>query len=291
MTTLTLGLVLISALAHALWNFLAKRSPDRLAFLWLMNVSATLLLGPAVVYLLARAAVTPTGLAYGLVSGLLQVLYFWSLGRGYTVGDLSLVYPVARGTGPALVTLFAMPLFGEVPSPAGLGGIALIVLGVYGAHLPSLRPAAWSSPLQAIAKSPGTRFALLTGLVISCYTLWDRAGVSYVAPLLYGYFGFAVPAIAVAPYMLARRREPIREELRQGKWHAAAAGLLSYLAYGLVLVSFTMAKVSYVAAAREVGIVFGALLGAAFLREKHGRPKIAGAAAIFAGVALIAGAR
>ncbi len=286
MSGVALGLVLISALAHALWNLLAKRSEDRLAFLWLLNVSIAVLGAPFIAVAVAGGAVSPAGWLYVVGTGLLHVAYFSTLGLGYTRGDLSLVYPIARGTGPLLVTLLAIPVFGEVPSPAGALGIALVLLGINCSHLSGLERSALAAPVRAAVSHPGSRYALLTGVVICGYTLWDRAGVTLVPPLVYGYFVFAIPALVLAPWMLGRRALAPRE-LRRWVLSALLGGVLSYGAYGLVLTAFTMSKVSYVAAAREIGIVFGALLGALVLKEKHGTARVAGAVLVFLGVSLI----
>lgn len=285
MSAFALVLVLASAFAHALWNLLAKRSADRLAFLWRMNVAIAVAGAPLVLGAVVAAPIPPLGWVYALGTGVLHVFYFWTLGRAYSFGDLSLVYPIARGTGPLLVALLAPVVFGEMPAPLGAVGIALVVLGVYASHLRGFDAAA---PLRSAWREPGSRYALLTGLVVCCYTLWDRAGVGVVAPLVYGYFPFAVPALVWAPLMRGRRSPP---EAAAGWGMPLLAGALAYGAYGLVLIAFTSSKVSYVAAAREVGIVFGAIMGAALLGEHNSRARLAGSALICAGVAAIALAR
>lgn len=291
MAATTVGLLLISALAHATWNLLAKRSGDKVIFVALLDAAVGVVLLPLALYWLSREPLTWATAPLVVVSGLIQVFYAVTLGRGYRVGDLSLVYPVARGSGAVLVAVLAIPLFGERPAALGACGIATIIVGIYVAHLPGLAPRHWMAPLRAVAKSGATRYALLNALTICSYTLWDRNGVTHVSPLLYGYFGFAIPPLVMLPYLYRRRREALRAEVRRSLGTAAASGLLAYLAYGLVLVAFTTAKVGYVAVTREVGIVFGALLGAAFLKERHGLAKVAGAALIFGGIALIAASR
>ncbi len=290
MSGIALSLVLISALAHALWNLLAKRSADRLAFLWLLNLSVAVLGAPVAALAVAGGAVAASGWVYVIGTGLLHIAYFSALGLGYTRGDLSLVYPVARGTGPLLVTILAIPIFGEVPSTVGAAGIALVLLGIYCSHLPGLERSALAAPLRHAIGDAGSRYALLTGLVICAYTLWDRAAVGIVPPLVYCYFVFTIPALGLAPWMLGRRALT-RQELRRWAPSAVLGGVLSYGAYALVLTAFTMSKVSYVAAAREIGIVFGALLGALVLKEKHGAARVAGAVLVFLGVSLIGLAR
>lgn len=290
MSGVALGLVLASAVAHALWNLLAKRADDRLLFFWLMNVVVGVLGLPAVLHTLAQRPLSAVGWLFVTGTGLLHVAYFWSLARGYTHGDMSVVYPVARGTGPLLVALLAPVVFREVPSGQGAAGIALILLGIYASHLQNLSAMQVGAPLRTVLEHRGSRYALLTGLTIAAYTLWDRGGVAHVEPLLYGYFVFAIPALLIAPFLWRAGAATIARSRPLWPRAAAAAGL-SYAAYALVLTAFTLSKVSYVAAAREVGIVVGAALGSAFLKEKHGPPRLLGSALIFVGVALIAAAK
>jgi len=291
LTWQALALVLVSACAHASWNLLARRSTDRLAFLWLMNVSAAVVLLPFALWRLIVAPPPTEGWIFVLGTGLLHVGYFYSLGRSYSSGDLSVVYPVARGTGPLLVTVAAVPLLGEVPSWLGALGVLLVVVGVYATHARGFSATDLLAPARAILRDDGSRFALVTGVVIAFYTLWDRFGVRLVDPLLYGYFVFALPPIASAIPMLRSRREPIVAMARTGLGWCVLAACLGYLAYGLVLTAFTLAPVAYVAAAREVGIVVGSALGVLVLHEPHGRGRILGSAAICLGVAAIGAAR
>ena len=287
----SLVLVLVSAIAHASWNTIARRSPDRLVFLWLMNVFAAVILLPIAAWRLLEAPPPLGGWVFVVGTGLLHVLYFYTLGRSYASGDLSVVYPVARGTGPLLVTLAAMPLLGEIPSVLGAVGIVLVVGGVYATHARTLTLGDLLAPVRAALLHDGSRFALITGVVIACYTLWDRFGVGQVDPLLYGYFVFAIPGIVTAPIMLRTRPEAIRSQWSTGVHWCAIAAALGYLAYGLVLTAFRISPVAYVAAAREIGIVVGSLLGVLVLHERHGRARIPGAILICLGVLAIASAR
>jgi drug/metabolite transporter (DMT)-like permease len=291
LTWQALALVLVSAGAHATWNLLARRSQDRLVFLWLMNVSAAVVLLPFALWRLSAAPPLPGGWIFILGTGALHVLYFYSLGRSYSSGDLSVVYPVARGTGPLLVTIAAIPLLGEVPSWLGAIGVLLVVGGVYTTHARGFALSDLLAPIRSILRDDGSRFALITGVIIACYTLWDRFGVGLVDPLLYGYFVFAIPGIVVAPVMLRLRAAEVAAMARTGLRWCVLAACLGYLAYGLVLTAFTLAPVAYVAATREVGIVIGSLLGVVVLREPHGRGRVLGSAAICLGVIAIAVAR
>jgi uncharacterized membrane protein len=274
-------LVLTAAVAHATWNLLAKRSEGGVAFVWLYGLAAVALFAPAALVQLAleASAVSPAGLAFMAGSGVLHAAYFTSLQRGYATGDLSLVYPLARATGPLLSVTAAVLVLGERPGLAGLLGAALIVAAVLG--LVGGRPG--GHPRAAIG------WALLTGTVTAAYTVWDAHAVTTLGqPVLLYFWGAEVTrALLLAPVALRRRRHVAR------LWRAArrtvlAVGLLSPLAYVLVLAALALAPVSAVAPAREVSIVIGAALGANTLGEGHGRRRVLAAGAILAGIALLA---
>ena len=283
MSGLALTLVLGSAIAHAAWNFLTKRSPDPLVFSWAFAALATVLYLPLA---LGTALVRPVPVAgWGFIAGTmaLHVAYFFLLCLAYRHGDLSLVYPLARGTGVVLVPCIAVMALGERVSRAGAVAIGMVVLGVLLIHLRGLRP---SSPAAVVRRlrEPGLRYALSTGLVIAAYSVWDARGVALVAPPVYNYFVFVSQALAAAPLALGRGRTALAHEWRCRRMAILAAALLSPLAYLLVLLALTFSRVSYIAPARELGIVFGALLGTLALREPYGRFRVAGSLLIVAGV-------
>jgi drug/metabolite transporter (DMT)-like permease len=168
MTATALGLVLVAALLHAVWNLLAKRAGGGPVLVWLYGTVSTVLLTPPVIVLFAvrRPEAGAAGLGYLLASAVIHVLYFVVLQRGYQLGDLSVVYPVARGTGPVLTTIGAVVLLGEHPSALALSGAVLVALSVF-ALAQSTGPATGHSR-RAVA------FGLLTGLLIGAYTLCDK---------------------------------------------------------------------------------------------------------------------
>lgn len=280
----TLLLLTAAAAIHASWNLLAKRALDKQVFLWLVTVVA----GPLflIPVLIAYRPFEALGWAFVLVSGLLQALYTLMLGRAYQHGDLSLVYPLARGTAILVVTLLGALALGEGLTPAGGLGIALVAAGIYTVHLRRLDAASLTAPLRLL-RAPGSWSALATGVIIAGYSTVDKVGVSYVSPFVYVYLGLVVCAGLLAPLML-RRPDAIAAEWRNGWWRILAVGAMNLGAYGLVLVAMQRSRVSYVASVREMSVVFAALLGTLLLREPFGRPKIAGALLIFAGIVAIA---
>ena len=288
MTAVSLILVLLAAVAHASWNLFLKRADDPEVFAWCLLVVATVLLAPLGVVLLFYNSVDVTGLWFILATIALHVLYFNLLARGYVQGDLSLVYPVARGMGPMLVPVLAVVFLNEKIEPLAIGGIAAIIGGIYTISWWGNFHQLLRSPLLFL-KSAGMRYAVLTGLTIAVYSIVDKEGVGHVQPLLYMYFLTIGTAAMLAPYVLFHKGvNSVRTEWRANAVPITIAGLFTFAAYGLVLTAFSLSRVSYVAPAREVGIVIGVMLGVFLLKEPFGRGRLLGSGFVVAGLALIA---
>ena len=288
MTALALGLVLASALAHSTWNFLLKRSGDKQVFMWWLLVTASIMFVPVGVVLFVIYPFGHPGWIFVLATIALHMLYFVLLGKGYTHGDLSLVYPIARGMGPMLVPILAVLILSESISGLAIVGIIAIVAGIYTISWWGNFTALLRDPLE-IVKNSGTRYAILTGITIAIYAIVDKRGVDHVEPFLYMYFMTLGSAIGLAPYILSTCGvTQVRRELRANTVPILLSGLLLFLAYGMVLTAFSLSRVSYVAPAREVGIVLGVVLGVVLLKEPFGRGRLLGSSFIVAGLALIA---
>lgn len=265
---------------HAGWNALAKRGGDPIVFLWSATVASSVLLVPLGLVQLARGGFDPAAVPFIVATTLVHVLYFLALGRAYAVGAYSLVYPVARGLGVALVPLLALVVFDERLSPAGSAGIALVVAGI--ATLHRLRG---GGALPA-APGRGLLWPVLTGLTIATYSLVDKAGVARINPVPYMMFMEVGCALLGLP-LLALRPQAVRGEWR--RWRTfTLAGVMSALAYTLVLFAFQLSKTGYVVAARELSIVLSAIIGSLWLREGRLGPRLAGAGVVLAGVIVIA---
>jgi drug/metabolite transporter (DMT)-like permease len=288
MTAVSLLLVLISALAHASWNLMLKRAGDPEVFAWCLLVVASVLLAPLGVALLWSNSVGLTGLWFILATVALHVIYFNMLARGYAQGDLSLVYPVARGMGPMLVPVLAVIFLDETIEPLAIAGVAAIIGGIY--------TISWWGNFHQVLRNPllflrsaGMRYAVVTGLTIAAYSIVDKEGVGHVQPLLYMYFLSIGTAVALTPYILAHKGlEAVKPEWRANAVPITVAGLLTFAAYGLVLTAFTLSRVSYVAPAREIGIVIGVMMGIFLLKEPFGGGRLLGSGFIVAGLVLIA---
>src|SRR5215208_17531 len=174
MTFFALMLVLAAAVFHATWNLLAKRVGDGGAvFIWLFGFCSLVIYAPlaVVVVLVSAPHLGPVEYLFMFGSGILHLGYFVLLQRGYAVGNLSVVYPLARGTGPLLATAAAIVLFGERPGVAALLGIALIATGVF-------RLSAEPGSTRKAGLRGGVLYGLLTGAFIAAYTIWDKHAVS-----------------------------------------------------------------------------------------------------------------
>ena len=283
MGTAAFALVITSAFAHAGWNFLLKRSEHKTGFLWSAGgVAVAVMLVPAIVFAFVDEPGW-RGVGFGAASGVIHGVYGMSLSRGYRLGELSSVYPVSRGMGPALVPLFAVVLFDEHVSLVAGVGIGLIVFGIYAIHIDHKLWRDVTHPLRALG-GPATRTAFVTGALIACYSLWDKAALDYLSPVTLNGFSMAGHFLVLTPVVLAAGTSGARTEWRLRGRSIVAAGVLIPLAYTLVLAALTTSQVSYIAPVREVGIVIGAFLGVVFLGEGYGITRVLGSALIVAGV-------
>jgi drug/metabolite transporter (DMT)-like permease len=240
------------------------------------------------VVLLTRSYDThPAWLLAILGNAVLHIAYGIVLQRGYTVGDLSVVYPLARGTGPLLSGAFAVLVLGERPGVMALVGGALIVTGVLVIGFGGTRlPTTGTDPRR---RRLGIAFGILTGAVIAGYTLWDAHSVTALAVPPVIYFGLAtlLQSTLLLP-MALRYRPQVARIWRDHKAEAIIIGIASPVAYLFVLYALQRAPVSLVAPAREVSIVFGGLIGWLVLREPDPARRLAGAVIVLVGIAAIA---
>ena len=287
MSILALFLILTAAASHAAWNLLLKRADSKELFAWWFSVSGAVLLAPLGVTLYILYPVSLPGPWFILAGAVMQCFYLVLLGRAYARGDLSLVYPIARGTGPMLVPVLAVLTLGETIAWPAIVGIVFVVIGIY--------TMSWWGHFREILTNPvgffrdsGAFYAILTGCVITVYSLLDKRAVEHVQPFLYMYFMTIGVSLGLAPYVfkkygLYRMREIWDDNL----WTIPTAGLLSFLAYACILTAFSISRVSYIVPAREVSIVVGVLAGVWILKEPFGRGRLVGSAMIVLGLILL----
>lgn len=281
----SLALLVSAAVLHASWNFAAKRVGDGGAvFVWCYyTVSALLCLPVAVIDgILTHARPQWWWLGVAAGTALLHVGYGVILQRGYAVGDMSVVYPLARGTGPLLSVVLAILLFGERPGWIGLLGVLAVVLGVFvisfGRGADSTRP-----------RLASLVYGVLTGASIAGYTLWDDRAVTVWAlpPILYFAAGSVLQSAMLTPYALARKKEAA--QLWRTHWREIViVAVLSPMAYVFVLFAMQTTPVSVVAPVRELSIVIGSVVAWRVLREPNPLRRLIGAAIVLTGIVGIA---
>ena len=265
MTGLALGLVLLAAFIHASWNFLLKKSGGGTGLITAASVLSLAVYAPIVLAAtwLQGYRFLPAHLALMFGSGMLHTVYFLLLDRAYrSGGDLSIVYPLARATGPLLTVLVAILALGERPSATAIGGAILIGAS---AILLAGNPLAWRKGEARRAVG----FALLTGCMIASYTIWDKSSVAtwLIPPLLYDWGTNAFRCAVLVPFTRHRAPGSIGLAWRERRGMVIAISLLCPLSYILVLTAMVFTPVSLVAPAREVSILFAALMGAHLLKE------------------------
>lgn len=283
MTGLALALVLASAGIHASWNYLTKRINGGVAAVWLFTMVSSLVYAPVAlaIALIERPHIGPVELLFMLGSGIFQLLYFVVLAKGYEKADLSIVYPIARGTGPLLATVLAIVLLGEHPTPVTIAGSVLICGGVFvlasGGRLRGDR-----------SLLTGVGYGVATGLIISCYTVWDGHAVGALAipAVMQSWSAEALRAVYLTPYA-RHNRGRVRDVWARFRRPVILVGIMSAGSYMLVLTALSFSPVSSIAPAREVSIIFGALLGFWLLKEPMTGSRITGALVIVGGVVLV----
>src|SRR5215467_10072400 len=256
MTGLAIALVLSAALIHASWNYLLKKSGGGIGFVWAFAACSSLFYAPIAVgaIVVQNFRLSAEAFAFLLASAVLHTAYYLLLDRGYRHGDLSVVYPLARATGPFLTVLIAVAALGEHPGAIALCGAAF-----------------------------------LTGCMIASYTVVDKQAVSaaLIPPILQDWGANLGRVLVMAPLAL-RRRDEVRAAWKHKRTAVVLVALLCPLSYILVLTAMVFTPVSYVAPAREISILFAALMGAHWLQEGDVTRRVVSAAAMALGVVALA---
>jgi drug/metabolite transporter (DMT)-like permease len=277
-------LVTFAALAHATWNFLAKRAAHSKHLIWLSSVTEAAVFAPFAVWVL-KDAWPRLGLRaalFLLATGVLHVLYTESLLRGYRAGELTVVYPIARGTGPLLSFCGAVFFLHEQPSLLAGVGALLVTFGI-------LLSSGGLADRRHKNSYAGVFWGVATGCTIACYTLVDGYSVKalLISPILVEYAGNLFRAVILSRGTY-RRRASLRLEYKKYWEEASAIALLTPLGYIMVLFAMRLAPVSHVAPMREMSMLMGMYFGARFLNEGQWRRRLIGSACIAGGVAALA---
>ena len=281
MSALGFSLVLAAAFCHAIWNFLVKRIDAGPELVFLFSLVAMLLYLPAAIFVAATSPAPDAGqLAIVAASAGLHLCYFLLLQRGYRTGNLSLVYPTARATGPLVSVSFAVVVLGERLSPLAAAGGLVVVAGVL-----MLSGGIRLGDRRAL---PSLAFGVAVGVLIGSYTVLDAFAVSalLVPPLLLDYASSVGRVVLLAP-LAVRRRAAVRALWAAHRWRVVAIAVFNPLAYILVLVALTFTPVVYVAPVRELSVLIAVMMGSLLLGEGDLARRLCCAAIILAGIAML----
>ena len=285
MSLIGLSLVLAAAVCHATWNFCVKRIDGGPEFIWLFSaVSAVLYLPVALgILIVEHPSFGLWPLVFIAGSAILHLGYFLLLQTGYRKGDLSLVYPTARATGPLLSTSLAVLILGESVSAQMLVGAVVIVFGVL-MLTGGIRPGARNASASLL-------FGIATGGLIGCYTVWDAFAVAtlLVPPVLLDYAS-SLGRVALLGPIARRRWSLVRAHWAHHKVSVIAIALFNPLAYILVLYALTFTPVAYVAPTREISVLLSVLAGSLLLHEGGLARRLGWAALILAGMVILVSA-
>jgi len=279
MTAEVWGLVLTAAVGHALWNFAARKVAGDMAVLWLSFGLGIVVMIPVCVYVWWQGSppiLTWTGGICLLATGTFHALYFAFLARAYEHGEISVVYPVARGSGVGLTASVAWLGLGEDISPLGAAGIALVFAGILCLGAPALKQ-----------QTHGLTLALGVGLTIVCYSLVDKIGVGQMQPIYYITGMWILGTLLLAPFVVRQCGATLLSTIRTAWPYILLIGLALLGTYLLILLAYTKGPISYIIAARESSVILGAALGFFLLRERLTVFKVVGILAIAGGLALI----
>ncbi len=289
MPPVVFALVAISAVIHAAWNVILKTSGDPLRTAARAVVGSVLVGAPfAIVAYLAegRPAIPGEAWALAVASGIVEAAYFILLGAAYRRGDLSVVYPIARGTAPLLAVIVGVVVLGERLTPAGAAGVLSLLAGVVVVQRPwrGIRNARTGDPIDR-----AVLFALATGVAIATYSSIDSVGANVVPPWLFAALLFPVGAVALALWVRFVDRADVPPP---APWpRATLAGTLSLAGYLLILVAYSLAPLTIVAPLREAAVVIVAGWGSFRLGEAAGRGdglrRVGGASLVLVGALLV----
>ena len=271
MTLPAFALAAIAALIHALWNLVIVQSRDRTATTVVVIVFGVLVALPIA---LLRWQVEPQAWPYIGLSSLLELIYFALLVAAYERADMSLVYPIARGSAPVIVLALSVALIAAPTTLGQVAGVGLVAIGVFVVR-----------GLRGGASWRHVGLALAVGLTIAAYVVVDKEGVQYADPITYGTLILGIPGVVAIAWVLARGG--VGRLSDAFNWRSAMGGVFSMAAYTLVLIALTTAPAASVAAVRESSVVIAAFLGAVVLKERGGWERVVGSIIVLIGVVLV----
>ncbi|MFB2551186.1 EamA family transporter [Ensifer soli] len=267
-------LALSAAILHASWNAFLRSGADRLWSVTVMSISGTVIALP-VLFLLPLP--NASAWFYIVLSSVLQVAYSLFLVAAYRSADLGQIYPVVRGTVPLLVTLGGVAVTGDVPGPLQIGGTVLVAAGIMGLT----RGRTKIAPASLI-------YALLTGAIIATYATVDSIGARESGqPIAYALWVVFLYGLLLLLLFVALRGRVAIAPGDPETWKALGGGIFAMIAYGAVVLAYTLGPAGPITALRETSVVFAVLLGWLFLGEGLTARRLAACAIVAAGAILI----
>ena len=290
MPPLVLLLIALAAVLHATWNVMLKTSGDPLRTSGRGMIAGTLIglpLAGAAWLVAGRPGIPPEAWVLGIVSGLVEVVYLVLLAGAYRRGDLSVVYPIARGTAPVLTVLSGVVLLQEQVSGAAAMGLAILIGGLIVVQRP------WRLLHGGRRLDSAVPWALACGVSIATYSTIDRVGVRLVEPWLFAAILFPVCAVGLAFWIRFVDRASVAGTTEAPSWgRASIAGSAAVATYVLILAAYALAPLSIVSPLRESAIVLVSVWGSFRLAEsinrRDGLARVGGAALIVAGALVVA---
>jgi uncharacterized membrane protein len=278
MVALAFVLVIVSAVLHALWNFTTKKVSGNLGVIYLGLAFASVFLIPFALISVVANGLVSLGYLFIIATGIIHTFYFFFLSKAYIHGNISVVYPIARGCGVVGTAAVAFVVLRESISMTGTIGIICTSLGIIliGLHRGSQK-----------GSNKGLIYAILVGLTMIFYSIIDKMAVAYVDPIVYILGLFFLSMFFLTPYMLITKKNELAEAWRKYKRYSMIIGIGSAAGYLIILFVFRLAQVSYVVAVREASVALGAILGMTYLGEGRSKGKILGVGLILTGLILI----
>ena len=269
--------IILAAFLHAVWNAMVKNEDNKY-----LAVTAIVLghVPVSVLIILLTPIPSVESIPFIILSALLHIGYEWYLLSAYRFGDLTKVYPIARGTAPILITIVSLIFLGVALSNFEILGIIIISLGILSLSLQGAK---------GIKNRSAVIYALVTGFFIMGYSITDGYGAR-VSNSFLSYMGWSfILNATIFPIILKinNKSEIITKTFKEGKKIFFIGGTLSYIVYGIVIWGFTQAPIALITALRETSIIFALLIGTFFLKEKFTLLKVIATLVIFFGVALL----
>lgn len=279
MNSFAFSLIIVSAVMHASWNFFTKRSTaNKISMLWLGWLLAGLFTMPYAIYTTDFSGASHIWIPFFVATTIAHALYIYMLGHSYSIGEMSLIYPMARGFGIFLTLIIVLAIGLDSISPQGFFGILLLASGIILVCI---------KRINDLEKRTAMKAALLVGCCVSSYSIIDKMSLEYIPPVFYMSLMFVLSPLSMTPIMVKKYAAQTKLVISKYKFYSFTVGLVSFCTYLLILFALQDNPASYVVALREISIVFGSILGIYFFKEERNKRKLLGILIILLGAVVI----